>query len=123
MRIVSDSDEDKNSRNVVCLYDSDNEGDPESGFGLTPSFQEPDSIETVRSQVILQELQEPKSSETVIYEIMELISEPSGSKLLSENKRVSTPRVGMSSEKLQSSCPNPKISDTKVYSYDEMVEG
>ena len=44
-----------------------------------------DSIEMVRSQVVLQEFQEPESSETVI---VELISEPSGSKFLSENKRV-----------------------------------
>ena len=58
---------------------------------MTPSVPELDSIETVRSQVVLQEFQELKSSETVLNEIMELISEPAGSKLLSENKRVSNP--------------------------------
>ena len=31
-------------------------------------------------------------------------------------------RVGMSSGTVKSSSPKPKISDTRVYSYDEMVE-
>ena len=35
---------------------------------------------------------------------------------------VSTPRVGICSEELHSSCPKPEISDTRDYSYDEMVE-
>ena len=48
-------------------------------------------------------------------EIMELIAEPSGSRTLSENKKVSVSRVGMSSEKVQSSCLKPKIIDTRVY--------
>ena len=73
-----------------------------------------DSIEMVWSQGVLQEFQESKDLKTVMNEIMELILEPPGSKLLIENKRVSTPRVGMSSEKLRSSCPKPKISDTRV---------
>ena len=47
-------------------------------------------------------------------EILELIAEPSGSRTLSENKKVSTPRVGMSSEKVRSSHPKLKISDTRV---------
>ena len=58
VRLVSDYDKDENKRNVVCLSDSNNEGDhegdPESGFGLTLSIPELDSIETVKSQVVLQ---------------------------------------------------------------------
>ena len=37
------------------------EGDSESGFGLTPSVLEPDSIETARSQTVLQELKEAEN--------------------------------------------------------------
>ena len=123
VRLLSDPDEDENSRNMVCMSDLDNEGDPESGLCVSPSVPEFDSIETVRSQVVLQEFQEPECRETVINEIMEMILEPSGSKLSSKNNRVSTPRVGMSSEKLRSSHPKPKLMDSRVYSYDEMVEG
>ena len=47
------------------------EGDSESGFGLTPSVLEPDSIETARSQTVLQELKETKNSETVGDDIMD----------------------------------------------------
>ena len=78
------------------MSDSDNKGNPGSVFSLTPSFPEIDSILMVQSQVVLQELKENKSSETVIDEIMELITEPSGSQLLRENEKTSTPRVGVS---------------------------
>ena len=37
VRLVSDPYEDENSRNMVCMSDLDNEGDPEAGLGLTPS--------------------------------------------------------------------------------------
>ena len=82
VRLVSDFDEDKSSRNMVCMSDLNNEGDPESRLDLTLSIPKLDSIETVQSQFVLQEFQEPKPSKTVMNEIMELISEPSGSKLL-----------------------------------------
>ena len=65
---------------MVCMSDLDNKGGHESGLNLSPSVLELDSIETVRSHFILQEFQEPKSSETVMNEIMELILEPSGRK-------------------------------------------
>ena len=55
------------------MSDLDNEGDPESGLCVSPSVPEFDSIETVRSQVVLQEFQEPECRETVINEIMEMI--------------------------------------------------
>ena len=67
---------------MVCMSDLNNEGDPESRLDLTLSIPKLDSIETVQSQFVLQEFQEPKPSKTVMNEIMELISEPSGSKLL-----------------------------------------
>ena len=108
--------------NVVFVSDSDNESNPESGLDLTPSVLELDSTETVWSQVVLQKLQENKSSKTMMDKIMELISEPSGNQLLSENEKIVTPRVKMSSEKVKSSHPKPNISDTRVYSYDEMVD-
>ena len=122
MRLVSESDEYENQRIVVCLSDSDNEDDPESEFRLAPSVPELDSIVIVRSQVVRQELKETESSKAVKDEIMELIAEPSGSGAMSENKKVSASRVGMSLEKVRSSHPKPKISDIRVYSYDEMIE-
>ena len=78
VRLVSDSDEGESSRKVVCVSDSKREGTLEPGLGLTPSPPEPDSIETVRSQIVLWQLTEPESSETVMKDILELISEPSG---------------------------------------------
>ena len=53
---------------------------------------------------------------------MELISEPSGSKVLSGKSSVPTSRVGMSSETVKSSCPKPKIDDSRVYLYDQMID-
>ena len=53
---------------------------------------------------------------------MELISEPFGSNVLSERSSVPTPIVGMSLEKMKSSHPKPKILDTRLYSYYEMIE-
>ena len=71
------------------------------------SNMELDSIETVWSQGVLQEFQKSENDKTVMNEIKELILVPSGSK--------------MSSEKLQCSFLKPEISDSGVYSYDEMV--
>ena len=53
---------------------------------------------------------------------MELISEPSISKVLSEKSSVPTSRVGMSSGTMKSFHPKPKILDPRVHSYDEMIE-
>ena len=55
-------------------------------------------------------------------DILDLVSEPSGSKELSGDLSSSKPRVGMSSRTVKSSRSYPKISDTRVYSYDEMIE-
>ena len=40
VRLISDHIEDENSRNMVCMSDLDNEGDPKSGLSLTPSVPE-----------------------------------------------------------------------------------
>ena len=69
--------------NVVCVSESESEGNPEPGLGLTLSAPELDSIERVWSQIVLQELTEPEDSEYVMKDIMELISEPSRSKVMS----------------------------------------
>ena len=69
-----------------------------------------------------QEIQEPENSESVMREIINMISEPSGSKELSEDLSISKPRVGMSSRMAKSSRPTPKMSDTRIYTYDEMIE-
>ena len=74
MRLISESDEDENQRNVVCLSGSDNENDPESGFGLAPSVLELDYIVTVWSQVVCQELKETEGSVADMDEIVELIA-------------------------------------------------
>ena len=83
MRLISESDEDENQRNVVCLSGSDNENDPESGFGLAPSVMELDSIVIIWSQVVCKKLKETESSKAVMEEIMELIGENSGSGTIS----------------------------------------
>ena len=76
------------------------------------------SIVTVRSQIILREIEEPESSDTVIKEI----SEPSGSEELNGELSFPNSRVGMSSGTVKSSRPKPKVADARVYSYDEIIE-
>ena len=51
VRLVSNTEADDSSRKVVFVSDSDDEVNPEYGFGLTLSVLELESIETVRSQV------------------------------------------------------------------------
>ena len=70
----------------------------------------------------LPEVQTPESSESVMRDILDMISEPSGSKELSGDLSISKPRVGMSSRMVKSSCLTPKMSDTWIYTYDEMIE-
>ena len=55
-------------------------------------------------------------------EIINKIYEPSGSKELRGDLSISKPRVGMSSRMAKSSRPIPKMSDTRIYTYDEMIE-
>ena len=55
-------------------------------------------------------------------EIINKIYEPSGSKELRGDLSISKPRVGMSSRMAKSSRPTPKMSDTRIYTYDEMIE-
>ena len=90
---------------MVCVSDSERAGTPEPGLGLTLSALELDSIEMVWSQIVFKELPEPESSETGMKDIMELISEPSGSEELNGESSVPNPRVGMSSGTVKSSCP------------------
>ena len=99
---------------MVCVSDSESEGNPEPELGLTPSVSELDSIETDWSQIVLWKLKEPESSKTVMKEIMELISELSGSLVLSEKSSFPTSRVGISSGTVKSSPPKPKILDPRV---------
>ena len=66
-------------------------GTLEPGLGLTPSAPEHDSIVTVRSQIVLWEIKEPESSDTVMKDILEMISEPSGSEEL--NGELSVPKL------------------------------
>ena len=66
---------------------------------------------TVWSQIDLREVQKPESSETMMRDILDMISEPSESKELSRDLRIS--KVGMSSRMAQSSRPTPKIADTE----------
>ena len=70
----------------------------------------------------LREVQEPENSESVMREIIDMISEPKGSKELSGDLSISKPRVGKSSRMSKSFCPTPKMSDTRIYTYDEMIE-
>ena len=120
VRLLFDSDEGECSRKVICVSDANRAGSPEPGSCLTLSVPELDSIVTVWSHIDLQEVQKPESSETMMRDILGMISEPSGSKELSGDLSISKPRVGMSSRTVKS--PTPKIADTKVYTYDEMIE-
>ena len=58
----------------------------------------------------------------VMKNILDLISEPSGSDELNRKSSVPNPRVGMSSRTMKSSRPKPKIADSRIYLYDEMIE-
>ena len=51
-----------------------------------------------------------------------MISEPSGSKELSGELSNFKSRVGMNSGMVKSSRPNPKIADSRVYTYDQSPE-
>ena len=89
-------------------------------LSLTPSALELDSIVTVWSQIILREIKEPASSDTVMKDILEMISEPSGSEELNGE---SVPiLVGMSSGTVKFARPKPKVADARVCSYDELIE-
>ena len=70
----------------------------------------------------LREIQEPENSEFMTREIIYMISEPSGSKELRGDLSISKPRLGMSSRMVKSSLPTPKMSDSRNYTYDEMIE-
>ena len=122
VRLLSDSNEGETSRKVGCISDDDRTGSPEPGSSLSPSVPELDSIVMVRSQANLRKVQETKSSESVMKEILDLVSELSGSKELSGDLSNSKPRVGMRSRTAKSSRSYPKIADSRNYSYDEMIE-
>ena len=70
---------------------------------MTPSVLELDSI--VQSQIVLQEVKEPENSDAVMKDILEMISEPSGSKELKKELSIPKPRVGMSSRMVKISRP------------------
>ena len=55
-------------------------------------------------------------------EILDLVSEPSGSKELSGDLSKSKPSVGMRSRTEKSSRSYPKIADSRNYTYEEMIE-
>ena len=116
------SNEGETSRKVVCVSDDDRAGSPELGSGLSLSIQELNSIVTVQSQANLREVQETESSESVMKEILDLVSKPSGSKELSGDLINSKPRAGMRSRTAKSSRSYPKIADSRNYTYDEMIE-
>ena len=76
----------------------------------------------VRNQANPRVVQEPGSSESVMKEILDLVSEPSGSKELIVDLSKSKPRVGMRSRMEKKSRSYPKIADSRNYTYDEMIE-
>ena len=63
-----------------------------------------------------------ESCETVMKDILDSISKPSGSEELNRKSSVPNPSVGMSSGMVKSFRPKPKIADSRVYSYDEMIK-
>ena len=55
-------------------------------------------------------------------EILDFVSEPSGSKELSGDLINSKPKVGMRSRTTKSSRSYPIIANSRNYTYDEMIE-
>ena len=74
--MLSDSEEGEISRKVICVSDTERAGGLEPGSGLTPSIPELDSIVRVWSQINLREIQKPESSESIMRDILDMISEP-----------------------------------------------
>ena len=97
VRLLSDFEEEERSRKVLCVSNDERAKTPEPRSGSTLSVPELDSIVTVRSQINLREVQETENIDSVMKELVELISEPSESKELSGDLSSSKPRVGMSS--------------------------
>ena len=82
---------------------------------LCPPLPELDSIVTVRSQINLREVQETERCESVMNDILDLVSEPSGRKELRGDLSSFKPRVEMSSRTMKISRSTPKIADPRVY--------
>ena len=120
--MLSDSNEGKASMNVVCVSDDARVSSPEPGSGLSLSVPELDPIVKIQSQANSQEVPEPGSSESVMKELLDLVSEPSGSKELRGDLSKSKTRVGMRSRIDRRSCSYPKIAYSRNYTYDEMIE-
>ena len=146
------SDEELSSRKVGCVSEDERATTPEPRAGSTLSVSELDSTKAVRSQITPREVPETGSSDTLMKDLEELISEPSGSKSMSGDRsssmpRVgmslgtrktsqeplcskdvrgdwssSKPRVGMSSGTMKTSHSAPRISHSRVYTYDELIE-
>ena len=92
-----------------------------AGSGQTPFIPELDSIVSVQSPT------KPcveESTDSVCWEIQEIMDEPvaSGSKENPEKPSGSVSRVGMSSHKRRKSKYKSKITDSRVYSYDEIIK-
>ena len=107
---------------MICVSDDARKSSPEPGSGKSPSVPELDSIVMVQNQANPRVVQEPGSSESVMKEILDLVSEPSGSKELIVDLSKSKPRVGMRSRMEKKSRSYPKIADSRNYTYDEMIE-
>ena len=107
---------------MVCVSDDARVRSPKPGTGLSLSVTALDSILTVWSQVNSQEVPEPRTSESVMEAILDLVSEPTGSKELGGDRSKSKPRVGMRSRMEKRSCSYPKIADSRNFTYDEMIE-
>ena len=77
---------------------------------------------TVWSLIVLREIEESESSDTVMKDILEIISKPPGSEELNGELSFPKPSFGMISGTMKSSCPKPKVADSRVYLYGEMIE-
>ena len=94
------------------------------GSGLAPSEPELDSIAAARSQVNPREDQEEENQDKVFWEIQELLDEPVPSRS-KDNWRVPSlpePKVGMNTKKVKKSRSSSKIADSRVYTYNEIIE-
>ena len=103
-----------------CLSQSDNEVDPESGFGLTLSVPKLDSIVTVWSSAKPRE--EDGVDSRAFRDLQELLDEPtpSGSKESLDISSSSKSTLRLSSVKR--SRKESRSGDSRMYSYDEIIE-
>ena len=119
VRLLWESEESNSARRVICI--SGDEDAKKPGSGQTPSVLELDSIVLIWSSA------KPcgdESTDSVYREIQDLLDKPvpSGSKEIPKTSNGSVSKVGMSAKKVKKTRSGSKVTDSRVYSYYEIIE-